>query len=254
MARAWGNLSFGVQQISQNDYQSEMKAYCWDLENNVKREIRFIVEHVRFTRKDGKKPLIDPRDIYENNMNQAARRLRKCILDLIPGDFVDTAVTHCQKTLGSAGDIQQRLNAMVEEYAKLGVTVDMIEGRLGHSLKAIMPAEFVQLRTIFGSIRDGVSGIEEWFEIPHDPKKIIDTQKEDSKEKAKPKANANKKTEIDIARETFVKSCEKSTDLKIDFIAELGIKNVNQVLMLDDPDKIGVYTDILEEAIGKVGK
>ena len=46
----------------------------------------------------------DPRDIYEMVANQGARRLRACILGIIPGDVVGASVEECQKTLTTGND------------------------------------------------------------------------------------------------------------------------------------------------------
>ena len=81
--------------------------------------------------------LCDPRDVYEMVANLGARRLRACILAVIPKDIVDAAVEECEKTL--AGDtkepIADRLKKMLDKFSEFGVTKDMIEkpGRAMHS-------------------------------------------------------------------------------------------------------------------------
>lgn len=42
--------------------------------------------------------LTDSRDIYEATANFGARRMRACILGVIPGDVVDMAVNECKET------------------------------------------------------------------------------------------------------------------------------------------------------------
>ncbi len=73
-------------------------AYCWDLESNTRQTKIFQVRHVRDT-KSGPKSLRDARDIYELVANQGARRVRACILGVIPGDIVDEALDEVNKTL-----------------------------------------------------------------------------------------------------------------------------------------------------------
>src|SRR5690606_13682459 len=91
MAQAWGNLDCGIREISQADGVSVAEAYAIDLETNIRISKTFHVRHVRDT-KQGKKRLTDSRDIYELVANQGARRLRACILGILPGDVVDAAV------------------------------------------------------------------------------------------------------------------------------------------------------------------
>ena len=35
LARCWGNIDFGVKELSQKEGESEMQAYCWDMETNT---------------------------------------------------------------------------------------------------------------------------------------------------------------------------------------------------------------------------
>lgn len=80
MARCWGNINFGVKELARNDdtHESEMIAFAWDVETNTRSEASFIVPHKRDTKK-GAVLLDDMRSIYENNANNAARRLREMI-------------------------------------------------------------------------------------------------------------------------------------------------------------------------------
>ena len=98
MAQNWGNLDYGLIELDQKAGESQVMAYAWDLETNTRQTIVFSVPHIRATKK-GNVPLTDPRDIYEMVANQGARRMRSCILRVIPGDVVESAVAQCNKTL-----------------------------------------------------------------------------------------------------------------------------------------------------------
>jgi len=84
LARLWGNMLYGLQELSRHDGWSEMESFAWDLETNTRRSIRFNVPHTRYTKK-GSYDLEDPREIYEMTANMGARRVRACILGIIPG-------------------------------------------------------------------------------------------------------------------------------------------------------------------------
>lgn len=86
MAQNWGNIDFGITELEQSNGESQVMAYAWDLETNTRQTKIFTVPHIRGTKK-GNIPLTDPRDIYEMVANQGARRLRACILGIIPGDL-----------------------------------------------------------------------------------------------------------------------------------------------------------------------
>jgi len=84
MAMNFGNIDYGVRELSQNSGSSVVESYCMDLENNVRSSKAFQVSHSISLKGGKKKVLTDSRDIYENNANMGARRLRACILDCIP--------------------------------------------------------------------------------------------------------------------------------------------------------------------------
>jgi hypothetical protein len=99
MAQCWGNMQFGIRELSQSNGASEVEAFAWDVETNTRQVKLFTVKHRRDTKKGGY-DLTDSRDIYEMVANQGARRLRACILGVIPGDIVDAAIKKCEETLG----------------------------------------------------------------------------------------------------------------------------------------------------------
>jgi len=165
VARAWGNLRCGVQEINRGALETTMRAYCTDLETNFADEKTFTIEHVRDTRQ-GRKELEDQRDIYENNANFAARRKRACILAVIPSDIVEDAIKQCEQTLAGDGSepIKDRVKKMLLAFNdKFGVTKEQIIERLGHNLDNTNPAELVELQKIYTSIKDGMAKREDYF-------------------------------------------------------------------------------------------
>lgn len=163
IAQEWGNLTFGIRELEQRAGQSTMEAFCWDLERNVRQVKQFQVPHVRHTRQ-GSYSLEDPRDIYETVANQGARRLRACILGLIPGDIVEAAVEQCEATIKAKADTSPAgLKKMLDGFGKFGVTKEQIEARLQRKLDAITPAQVVGLMKVYTSLKDGMSGPADWF-------------------------------------------------------------------------------------------
>ncbi len=164
VAQAWGNIQFGIRELEQRPGESVVQAYAWDVETNTRREMTFTVPHIRHTRK-GSYRLEDPRDIYETVANQGARRLRACILSVIPGDVIEAAVKQCELTLNAHADTSpEALEKMVEAFGKFGVTRAQIEKRIQRRLDAITPAHMVTLKKIYASLRDGMSVPADWFE------------------------------------------------------------------------------------------
>ena len=167
MARCWGNLDFGILELEQRPGESDVMAYAWDMETNVRQTKVFTVRHWRDTQEGGY-ALHDSRDIYELTANMGARRVRACILGVIPGDIQDEAVAACEKTLAgkSTEPLEDRVRKMVVRFAEMGVTLEMIEAKLQHPIGACDVHTLVNLGTIFNSIKDGLGKREEFFDIP----------------------------------------------------------------------------------------
>ena len=165
MAQAWGNLDCGVRELSQSNGVSIAEAYAVDLQTNTRVTKIFQVPHVRDTKK-GRQKLTDARDIYELVANMGARRMRACILAVLPGDVVEAAVEQCKKTMQSSDiPLSDQIKKMVVAFDELGVKVEHLEKRLGHKLDATIPQEIVVLKSIYKSIKDGHSGREAFFDI-----------------------------------------------------------------------------------------
>jgi len=172
MAQSWGNIDFGIRELSQSNGVSLAEAYAIDLETNTRVTKVFHIPHRRHTKK-GFTNLIDSRDIYELVANNGARRLRACILAVIPGDVVEAAVNQCRRTLESSDvPIVDQLRKMVVAFDEFGVTKEHLEKRLGHNIEATTPAEVVTLKSIYKSIKDGMADRSQFFEIGLNNKEI----------------------------------------------------------------------------------
>jgi hypothetical protein len=164
MAQAWGNMQFGIRELDQRNGESTVQAFAWDVETNTRREVTFQVPHLRYTKNGGKR-LEDPRDIYEMVANQGSRRLRACILAVIPGDVIEAAVAQCEETMKTKADTSpEATQKMLAKFAEFGVSKEQIEKRLQRRIDAIQPAQVVSLRKIYTSLKDGMSSPSDWFE------------------------------------------------------------------------------------------
>lgn len=164
LARCWGNIDYGIKELSQDDWKSEMQAYAWDLETNAQSVQNFTNPHQR---EQGKKmvTLTSQRDIYENNANMATRRLRARILAILPAWFVEDAIAECKRTIAGHNDtpLIDRVKKMVVQFAKLGVTQEQIERRLKRKIDTMTADDFTEYVGIYNAIKGGESKIAEWF-------------------------------------------------------------------------------------------
>lgn len=167
LARCWGNVDYGIKELSRDAGKSELQAYAWDLETNTQSVQNFTNPHQR---EAGKKmvTLTSDRDIYENNANMAARRLRARILAILPAWLVDAAVQKCKETVAK-GDSKNnmplidRVRMMVATFSSIGVKQDQIEKRLKHKVDTMTGEEFAEYVGIYNSIKDKDSTVASWF-------------------------------------------------------------------------------------------
>lgn len=164
-AQQWGNIQFGIREIEQRGDMSTVQAFAWDVETNTRREVTFQVPLIRHTKK-GAYRLEDPRDIYEMVANQGARRLRACILAVIPGDVIEAAVDQCEATLHAKADTgPDAIQKIIAAFSEFKVTREQIEARIQRRIDAIQPAQVVSLKKIYVSLRDGMSTPADWFDV-----------------------------------------------------------------------------------------
>lgn len=176
LARCWGNIDYGIKELSRDDKhgQSEMLAFAWDLETNVRAETVFIVPHLRDAR--GKpQPLTDVRDIYENNANNGARRLREQIFAVLPRWYTEKAEAICHDTLQNGGGkpLAVRVADMVKAFADLGISKARIEKKIGCSSDKIDAVMLANLTVTYKSLKRGEIQVAE--EFPEDKAAAIES-------------------------------------------------------------------------------
>lgn len=166
LAQSWGNIQYGVTELRRDDEyrQSEMQAWAWDVENNTRHVLTFIVPHAKFA--SGKvKQLEDLRDIYENNANNGARRLREAIFATIPDWFIEEAEDLCRQTLnkGDGKPLPERIEGAIQVFAGLGVSADRLEQKLGRKRDQWTGPDIAQLLITHKSIQRREVAIEDEF-------------------------------------------------------------------------------------------
>jgi hypothetical protein len=158
LARCFGNLQYGLAELRRDDAhgQSEMQAFAWDVQNNTRASTTFIVPHKR-DRTGGAVDLTDLRDIYENNANMGARRLREQIFAILPKWFTEEAKERCRKTLQEGGGkpLAVRIDDLIGAMRKLGVTDQQLVDRVGRRADQWTPEDVASLGVVWRSITNG---------------------------------------------------------------------------------------------------
>lgn len=166
LARCWGNVQYGLNELRRDDEygQSEMQAWAWDLETNNRVSTTFIVQHVRTAR--GKTDrLTDARDVYEKNANEGNRRMREMIFSVLPGWYVDEAVDACNATLKHGGGVPlaKRVEQAMAAFHKLGITRDQLEQKRDRLVDQWTDMDLAQLEILYRSLELGELTVEKAF-------------------------------------------------------------------------------------------
>jgi len=166
LARCWGNCDYGIKELRRDDenHYSEMQAWAWDQQTNTRSSQTFIVPHKRDTKK-GAQVLSDLRDVYENNANMGARRLREAIFSILPKWYTEDAKTASMAALETGGGdkpLEQRVADAVRTFDGLGVKRARLEARFGPTSKW-SAHDLAQLRVIHGSVKQGTVTVEDEF-------------------------------------------------------------------------------------------
>lgn len=175
LARCWGNLNYGLRIVDADDDTVHIKGFASDLETNSRVEMED--KFAKLVQRKNKKTSVvewvtpDERDLRELINRRGAILVRNALLQLLPPDLVDDALTECRETMRKAAagafakDKQSAIKALALAFDALGVSVEMLEKRLGHELTLISDDEVVELRGIYQSLKDGISKRAEYFEF-----------------------------------------------------------------------------------------
>lgn len=176
LSRHWGNITSGVDEIESKDGETTIKSYAWDLETNVSDSKTFTVKHERTAGKGQNRrtyKLTDERDIYEMVSNKGARRKRACLLSVLPGWYVDAAVTACEETLKRSltegKSMEEVISSLVTAFEEFGITPVQIEDKMGKEIGSLSKNDVVKLRHLYSAIKDGFVKPGDAFGLPPEP-------------------------------------------------------------------------------------
>lgn len=252
MAQQWGNIKTSVRELEQSNGVSTVQTIAWDLETGFQCDKVFQVPHTRHT-KQGVKKLTDPRDIYELVANQGARRLRACILAVIPGDVTEAAVAQCEVTMhASAETSPEAIKKLVDAFGAFKVNQQQLEKRIQRRMGAIQPAQVVALRKVYASLRDGMSKPEDWFEDVMSDEQASVAEK--AAEKFKARSSQAKPVEQPAKQQPNTKTFEQVMAMlcQASNIDALNVAS-DWVREIDDPDQQQMLMSKYDERAAEMG-
>jgi hypothetical protein len=169
LARCWGNVQYGLTELRRDDDygQSEMQAFAWDVQTNSRNTSTFVVPHIRdrAANKGGPQRLTDMRDIYENNANNGARRVREAIFAILPPWFVEEAKDICNQTLKDGGGVPlaKRIADAIKAFGNVGISTQQLETKTGRASKDWTEHDVANLQVIYKSLSRGEISKDEEF-------------------------------------------------------------------------------------------
>lgn len=200
LARCFHNLNYGFIEIMRDEGCSLVEAYAVDLQTNIKTQRIFEILHVREVRDPSGKlktvPLTSSRDIDEAVASWAQRRVRGCILQIIPADIVSDAVATCKKVISGGKVDVGRVAKMINAYAKIGISKQTIEAKYG-KVEHLTPENYGQLQVAYSSIVNDDQDPSIYFNIP----KTLTQQTKQVEQEVKTTPSQHKQTP---SRETLV--------------------------------------------------
>lgn len=172
LAGTWGNLDYGIRELRRDDAagESEMQAWAWDQQLNVRSSRSFVVPHAIMTGKGAdkrRKHLTDLGDIANNNNSVAARAVRETIFTVLPVGFVTEAEAICSDTLKGVGGEQpfaQQVAEMIATFEqRVGVTRSQLEAYFALPTSEWTPQTLGALRVLGGELARGEKRAEDEF-------------------------------------------------------------------------------------------
>jgi hypothetical protein len=191
IAGAWGNLRVQARIIGNDGKTITAQAVCHDLETNfaVSVEVKR-----RITDKNGKTYSEDLQVVTGNAA--CAIAFRNAVLKVVPKAITKKAINNIkQVALGKALDVETSRQNCIANFAKLGVTAEMLCQYLDiKSVEEIGKEQIFELRATWNAIKEGTTSVQETFIQPQEEKRIA--------EKAKSKAQgAKERAQQAIARQ-----------------------------------------------------
>ena len=178
IAGCWGNIRVQTRIIGNDGKMITAQAICHDLETNfaVSKEVKR-----RITDRNGRTFSEDMQVVTGNAAASIA--FRNAVLAVIPKAVTKKVINEVkQVALGQAIDLETARTNCLQNFAKAGVTEDMLLQYLGINSVADIDKEAIfELRATWNAIKEGTTSVQETFIAP-----AIEAKKE---AEAKKKAN-----------------------------------------------------------------
>jgi len=204
--RTLGNVRTSVATIFENDMQQKVRISVTDLETNTTFSGEATIQKTVERRKPqdgaeviGKRTNTTGQEVFiikatdddlQNKRNALiSKELRNQALRVLPGDIREEMSVACRKTKAdsAAKDPNTEKKAVLDSFSSVGVRPVDIVAWLRHDLDAVQPAELVELREMYQTIRDGEST---WLAYIEARNEENDSKKGDQSKKPVPRGES----------------------------------------------------------------
>ena len=166
VAGEFRNLNYGIK-TEKDDFDDALTQYtvfALDLEKNLRIQRTFSTRHIRYTKK-GTFKLTKDQEIYESVSNQATRRLRVCLEQIIPKWLVNDCYEKCKQVIQSAKlPSPDKNEAIISAFGAYSITKLQIEDKIGKPLEKATPEDVNKLRLILNGIKSEGIPASDYFE------------------------------------------------------------------------------------------
>lgn len=156
-ARCWGNMKYGFRVLEASDEIVHLQGWAWDLETGASVEVddRFVP---RVPRKSGRETVyVTPEgdDMRKLVSSRGSIAERNAIRKILPRDLIDDAEAVARGTVFNDKEgtrnmsLAERVRFMVASFDQLGVSVAMIEDRIGNGLDVVTDEQLGDLRDVY---------------------------------------------------------------------------------------------------------
>lgn len=239
LAQCYKNMDFGFEILDTYEGPdtvkvSHVRAYAVDLESNVTRSNVFQVRHWVETEYTAFEPRTSTA-IYECIASEAQRRVRACLMAVIPGYLIDKAIAQSEATMKAQTDITpDGIRRLLESFALLGVSRKQIEARIKGRMEDITQAQVMNLKRVFVSLRDRMTSIGDWFQedAPQQSEKAGDTANGQSEGGTTSPAPSNAQSEPQGTPAPTENSLPELTEDKLNSMVEMVRKGADAQRMI----------------------
>jgi hypothetical protein len=164
VARHWGNCAAKCVITGEDENRVHLSGVFVDLQANVRFERPFTVTKYRYDSNTRKTIALRDDRLMMAVQSGASKAERNAILSGVPRWLVKAVMDRAKKI--AANDVQQRIGEVLQAFAQLGVTREMLEKRFDTPLERFDDDQRAAMKGLYNALRDREVSLAEAFADP----------------------------------------------------------------------------------------